>query len=132
MINKANFFFKIIFIYYFLSIPAYANLKQDLINKLTSTKTLSFNFEQKISNKKEIGNCIIKYPLLMKCNYENVKKKIIISNGKKLAIIKKNIKKFIFIQLNQLLYLRFYRKKKFTKYSEMLSQQKLILIPLNF
>ncbi len=96
LINKVFFFFKIIFIYYFLSIPVFANIKQNLINKLTSTKTLSFNFEQKISDKKEIGKCIIKYPLLMKCNYENLKQKIIISNGKKLAIIKKKYKKIYF------------------------------------
>ncbi len=96
MINKVFFFLKIIFIYYFLSIPVFANIKQNLINKLTSTKTLSFNFEQKISDKKEIGKCIIKYPLLMKCNYENLKQKIIISNGKKLAIIKKKYKKIYF------------------------------------
>jgi len=96
LINKVFFFLKIIFIYYFLSIPVFANIKQNLINKLTSTKTLSFNFEQKISDKKEIGKCIIKYPLLMKCNYENLKQKIIISNGKKLAIIKKKYKKIYF------------------------------------
>ena len=115
LINKANFFFKIIFIYYFLSIPAYANLKQDLINKLTSTKTLSFNFEQKISNKKEIGNCIIKYPLLMKCNYENVKKKIIISNGKKLAIIKKKYKKIYFYPIKSTPLFTILQKEKIYK-----------------
>ena len=32
----------------------------------------------------------------MKCNYENLKQKIIISNGKKLAIIKKKYKKIYF------------------------------------
>jgi len=70
-----------------------ADLQKNLINKLTATKTLSFNFEQKISGKEEVGNCFIKYPLLMKCNYQNLKQKIIISNGKTVAIIKKKYKK---------------------------------------
>ena len=99
MKNKAFFFFKVIFIYYFLSISVFADIKKNLINKLTSTKTLSFNFEQKISDKQEIGNCVIKYPLLMKCNYENLKQKIIISNGKKIAVIKKKYKKIYFYPL---------------------------------
>ena len=74
-----------------------ADLQKKLINKLTATHTLSFDFKQKISNKEETGNCFIKYPLLMKCNYQNLKQKTIISNGKTVAIIKKNTKKFIII-----------------------------------
>ena len=73
-----------------------ADLQKNLINKLTATKTLSFDFKQKISDAEEIGNCFIKYPLLMKCNYQNLKQKTIISNGKKVAIIKKKYKKIYF------------------------------------
>ena len=70
-----------------------ADLQKNLINKLTSTQTLSFDFMQKISDKEEVGNCFIKYPLLMKCDYQNLKQKTIISNGKKVSIIKKKYKK---------------------------------------
>ena len=70
-----------------------ADLQKKLINKLTATKTLSFDFKQKISNEEEIGNCFIKYPLLMRCNYKNLKQKSIISNGKSVAVIKKKYKK---------------------------------------
>ena len=70
-----------------------ADLQKNLINKLTATRTLSFDFKQKISDKEETGNCFIKYPLLMKCNYQNLKQKTIISNGKKVAVIKKKYKK---------------------------------------
>jgi len=70
-----------------------ADLQKNIINKLTATQTLTFNFKQKISDKEEIGNCFIKYPLLMKCNYNNLKEKTIISNGKTLAIVKKKYKK---------------------------------------
>ena len=68
-------------------------MQKNIINKLTATKTLSFNFKQTISDKEEIGNCFIKYPLLMRCNYKNIKKKTLISNGKTVAIIKKKYKK---------------------------------------
>ena len=63
------------------------------MNKITATKTLSFNFKQKIAEKEEVGSCVIKYPLLMKCDYENFKQKSVISNGKSVAIIKKKYKK---------------------------------------
>ena len=43
-----------------------------------------------------MGNCFIKYPLLMKCNYQNVKQKTIIANGKTVAIIKKKYKKIYY------------------------------------
>jgi len=70
-----------------------ADLQKNLINKLTATKTLTFDFNQKIEDKEEVGNCFIKYPLLMKCNYKNLKEKTVISNGKTVAIIKKKYKK---------------------------------------
>ena len=73
-----------------------ANIKKSIINNLITAKTLSFNFQQKISGKEEFGNCFIKYPLLMKCNYENIKQKVIISNGKTVAIIKKKYKKIYY------------------------------------
>jgi len=57
---------------------------------------LSFDFIQKIGEKEEIGKCFIKYPLLMKCDYDNLKRKSIISNGKTVAIIKKKYKKIYY------------------------------------
>jgi len=93
-LKKKIFFFLKIFFLYLLSINiVLADLQKDLINKLTGTQTLTFDFKQKIADKEEIGNCFIKYPLLMKCKYKNSKEKIIISNGKTVAIIKKKYKK---------------------------------------
>ena len=91
MIKKAS----IIFIIFFLSIfsvSASTDIQIKVINKLIKTNTLSFDFKQKISEKEETGKCFIKYPLLMKCNYQNVKQKIVISNGKRVSIIKKKYK----------------------------------------
>jgi len=94
--KKLIFLFQIIFIYIlFLSI-SFADLKKNLINKITATKTLSFNFKQNIAEKVEFGNCYIKYPLLMKCIYQNLKQKSVISNGKTVAIIKKKYKKIYY------------------------------------
>ena len=93
MIKKLFFLLNIFFIYFFSANASQANLQKKIIDKLKATKTLSFNFNQKISDKEEIGNCFIKYPLLMKCNYQNLKQKTIISNGKTVAVIKKKYKK---------------------------------------
>ena len=94
---KSLFFVLNIFIIYLFSIGiSLADLQKNIINKLTATKTLSFNFKQKISDKEETGICFIKYPLLMKCNYQNLKQKTIISNGKTVAVIKKKYKKIYY------------------------------------
>jgi len=96
LIKKLFFLLNIFFIYLFSVSVSLADLQKNLINKLTATKTLSFDFKQKISDKEETGNCFIKYPLLMKCNYQNLKQKTIISNGKTVAIIKKKYKKIYY------------------------------------
>ena len=88
----------IIFTFYFLILvflgfSANASLENQLIKKFTSTNTLSFNFIQKISEEEEVGKCFIKYPLRMKCDYNNLKQKSIIVNGKTVAIIKKKYKR---------------------------------------
>ena len=102
MIKKLFFLLNIFFIYLFSASVSLADLQKNLINKLTATKTLSFDFKQKISDKEEMGNCFIKYPLLMKCNYQNLKQKTIISNGKTVAVIKKifKIKNNFFIKID--------------------------------
>ena len=96
MIKKSFFLLNVFFVYFFFTGASSADLQKDLINKLTAIRTLSFDFKQKISDKEEIGNCFIKYPLLMKCNYKNLKQKTIISNGKTVAIIKKKYKKIYY------------------------------------
>ena len=96
MIKKLFFLSKIVFIYLSFTSISLADLQKELINKFTAIQTLSFNFEQKIGDQQETGSCFIKYPLLMKCNYQNSKQKTIISNGKTVAIIKKKYKKIYY------------------------------------
>ncbi len=89
-----------------------ASLQEDLINKLKETKTLTFTFKQIIAEKEESGKCYIKYPLLMKCNYKNLKEKSIISNGKTVAIIKKKYKKIYYYPLKSTPLFTILNKKK--------------------
>ena len=61
------------------------------------TNNMSFNFIQTIDDKSENGNCIIKYPKKIFCEYKNIKKKIIVSNGKSLVIQNRNYKNNYYI-----------------------------------
>jgi len=90
--NKIKLNLLAIFFYFFLLNISQANFQEQLINKYKEINTLSFDFTQKIGDKIESGNCYIKYPLLMKCEYPK-KKKLIIANGKTLAIVKNRYKK---------------------------------------
>ena len=93
ILNNKFFVLNIFFIFFLSTGIASGDLKKKLINKLNGIKTLYFDIKQTIADKKEVGSCLIKYPLLMKCNYQNKKQKVIISNGKTIAIIKKKYKK---------------------------------------
>ncbi len=93
---KKNFLFYLSFSLHLTIATAFADIQENLINKLKTTETLSFNFIQKIAEKEEVGKCYIKYPLLMKCNYQNLKQKTIISNSKTMVIIKKKYKKIYY------------------------------------
>ena len=97
---KINFALLIIFFYFFFSELSQANFKERLINKYKVINTLSFDFTQKIGDKVEFGNCFIKYPLLMKCEYPKKKKSIII-NDKKFVIVKKRYKKIYYYPLKK-------------------------------
>ena len=92
MKKKINFIVLTIFFYLFIINYSHANFQEKLINKYKIINTLSFDFTQIIGDKVEIGNCYVKYPLLMRCEYPK-KKKSIITNGKKFAIIKRRYKK---------------------------------------
>ena len=79
---------KLFFILFILSFykPAYSSIKEKIISQMKLTNNLSFNFIQTIDDEKENGNCVIKYPKKIYCKYNNLNKKIIVSNGKSLII----------------------------------------------
>jgi outer membrane lipoprotein-sorting protein len=95
---------KIIFLSFFLfffSINlSYSGVQEELTNKYKSINTLTFNFTQKVGDKIETGNCYIQYSLLMSCEYPK-KKKFIIVDGKKFAIVKKRYKKIYYYPLKK-------------------------------
>ena len=100
MIKKLNIIFLTFFFYLFFVNFSQANFQEKLINKYKTINTLSFDFTQKIGEKVEFGNCYIKYPLLMKCEYPK-KKKSIIANGKRFVIVKKRYKKIYHYSLKK-------------------------------
>jgi len=75
----------IFFILNFYS-AAFSFTKEGIISQIQLTNNLSFNFVQTINNKNEHGKCIIQYPKKIWCEYKNINKKIIVSNGKSLVI----------------------------------------------
>ena len=100
MIKKLNIIFLTFFFYLFFVNFSQANFQEKLINQYKTINTLSFDFTQKIGEKVEFGNCYIKYPLLMKCEYPK-KKKSIIANGKRFVIVKKKYKKIYHYSLKK-------------------------------
>ena len=80
---------KTILIFFFILIlikSSNASIKETIISNLIKTENLTFDFKQTIGEKTEEGNCIIEYPKKIYCSYNNIKKKIIVSNGKSLVI----------------------------------------------
>tara|TARA_Y100000590_G_scaffold372117_1_gene434967 strand:- start:675 stop:1250 length:576 start_codon:yes stop_codon:yes gene_type:complete len=100
LFKKINYILVFIFFYSSSLSHAQNNLQEKLLKKYKKIDTLSFNFTQKIGDKIEFGNCYIKYPLLMNCEYPK-KKKNIITNGKKFAIVKRRYKKIYFYPLKK-------------------------------
>ena len=100
MIKKINFTLLSTLFYFFFAFHSQADFQEKLINKYKTVDTLHFDFTQKIGKKIEFGNCFIKYPLLMKCEYPK-KKKSIIANGKKFAIVQRRYKKIYYYPLKK-------------------------------
>ena len=100
MNKKLKIIFINFFICFFFIIPSKANFQEKLLDKYKNINTLHFDFTQTIGEKIEFGSCHIKYPLLMKCIYPK-KRKSIIANGKKFAIVKKRYKKIYYYPLKK-------------------------------
>ena len=112
MIKKINIIFLTFFFFISFINASNANFQEELVNKYKTINTLQFDFTQKIGEKTEFGNCYIKYPLLMKCEYPK-KKKSIITNGKKIAIIKRRYNKIYYYPLKKTPLFYLLEKKNF-------------------
>ncbi|MDC3165626.1 outer-membrane lipoprotein carrier protein LolA [Candidatus Pelagibacter sp.] len=76
----------VIFLFSVLITNSSASNKERIIENLKNIKSLDFNFEQNINGKIENGNCTIKYPKKIFCEYARSNNKILVSNGKSLVI----------------------------------------------
>ena len=81
---KKIFFFLIVFTIF--SQKSFSSAKEKVINNFIKINNISFEFQQRIDDKIEIGKCYIKYPKLIYCLYDNKNKKEMVSNGKGLVI----------------------------------------------
>ena len=63
MIKKLIFSVELVLYFLLLINISFADIQKDLVNKITATKTLTFDFSQQIAEKKEYGNCFIKFNL---------------------------------------------------------------------
>jgi len=76
----------IIIFLYLLNSNSNAEIKEKIIQNLKNTNNFEFKFEQNINGKIENGNCTIKYPKKIFCEYSKSNNKIIVSNGKSLVV----------------------------------------------
>ena len=98
--KKLKIIFLTFFLLFFTNNFAHADFKEKLITKYKTIDVLHFNFIQTIGEKVESGNCYIKYPLLMRCEYPE-KEKSIVTNGKILAVVKNKYKKVYYYPLEK-------------------------------
>ena len=77
--------FLVIFFFLFQNF-ANASILSKIKNNFDSTKSMKFNFVQKIEGKIERGECIVLYPKKIFCKYIDFYNKILVSNGKSLLI----------------------------------------------
>ena len=70
---KKIFFFLIVFT--LSSQKSFSSPKEKIINNFIKINNISFEFQQRIDDKIEVGKCYIKYPKLIYCLYDNKDKK---------------------------------------------------------
>jgi len=83
LIKKILFF---LIVLTFFAQKSFSLPKEKIINNFVKINNISFEFQQKIDDKVEVGKCYIKYPKLIYCLYDNKDKKEMVSNGRALVI----------------------------------------------
>jgi outer membrane lipoprotein-sorting protein len=78
---------KFLILFLLLSISeASASIKDKIVQNLKNTNNLTFNFEQNINSKTENGSCTLSYPKKIFCKYNLANRKILVSDGRSIAI----------------------------------------------
>ena len=83
------------------SFHCFASAKDNIISNLKGIENISFSFEQTINDRSEKGICTIQYPKKIFCEYDNVKNKILVSNGESLVIKNKNNNQYYIYPLDK-------------------------------
>ena len=106
--------FKIFLTSTFILVSAnlFANEKTQIITQLNNLNSLEFTFDQLINQKIEKGSCLLEFPGKLKCNYFDDKKKELIINNKKLAIIQKRYNKIYHYPISRSPFLNILYKDK--------------------
>ena len=90
----------IFFLLFFFS-KASASFKEQIVKELKKVNNLTFEFEQRINEKEEKGNCTIEYPKKIFCEYYKSNNKILVSDGKSLIIKTSNQESYYQYPLDQ-------------------------------
>ncbi len=92
---------KLFFVIIYLSVISdlSASIKENIIQKFSDVKNVSFDFEQNINGKIEKGNCVIEYPKKIYCRYNLSNQKVLVADGKSLVI--KTLSSYYFYPLEK-------------------------------
>ena len=92
---------KLLFVIIYLSVISdlSASIKENIIQKFSDIKNVSFDFEQNINGKIEKGNCVIEYPKKIYCRYNLSNQKVLVADGKSLVI--KTLSSYYFYPLEK-------------------------------
>jgi len=105
-------FFKIFIFFILLSANISASEKDQIISQLHNLNSLEFTFDQIINDKTEKGSCLLEFPGKLKCDYFDDKKKELIINQKRLAIIQKRYNKTYYYPISKSPFLNILYKDK--------------------
>ena len=110
-IVKKNLFF-ILSIYLTLTSNVLSDQKKNIIDHISNLNTLEFTFKQEINDKIEEGDCLLKFPGKLKCNYYDSKEKELVINNRRLAITQKRYDKTYFYPISKSPFLNILYKEK--------------------
>ena len=82
-----------------IPLSSFASTKNEIKEKLEKTENIYFKFKQKINDKVESGECKLSYPKKIYCLYDDIYKKVLVSNGRSLIINSKKIKNYYIYKL---------------------------------
>ena len=89
----------ILILVFLIPLSSFASTKNEIKEKLEKTENIYFKFKQKINDKLESGECKLSYPKKIYCLYDDIYKKVLVSNGRSLIINSKKIKNYYIYKL---------------------------------